>query len=44
MRNLQSIIRAVAALISRRATFDMRDISFDVDTADVDRDLSFGRS
>lgn len=44
MRSFQSIIRAVAAIIRLRVSFDMRDMSFEVDAADVDRDLSFGRS
>jgi len=44
MRNFQSIIRAVAEIIRLRASFDMRDMSFEVDAADIDRDLSFGRS
>jgi len=44
MRNFRSIIRAVAEIIRLGASFDMSGMSFEVEAADIDGDLSFGRS
>ena len=44
MRALHSIIESIAETIRLVVSFDLSGASFEIDAAEVDRDLSFGRS
>ena len=44
MRNVLSIIHDVAEIIRLGASFDMSAMSFEIEAADIEGDLSFGRS
>lgn len=44
MSALQDLVSSIAEIVRLEAWFDLSDMSFEIEAADIDNDLIFGRS